>query len=304
MSNSGVRMIRVVRFLSAHLPGVTQLVNAALEAIPPYWSLSEEQIMRALKQHHDLWQRRDDDATASLEASNPPVTLVALEGDVVRAMARLHIAGDSAQIDWISGDNPEALKTLIGRIEMLALSADCVEITCGRALFGAGWYGIWGTWFPVRRVLVQAGWRIQRRWHVYTLDISALPPRREPDIPAFTCGWHMNRAAGEWIVRAFSGDEEIGSCVGWSLADLLDDHPQHSRWIVLERVVVAPEHYRRRGVASALIHEQMKFQARRGVTQALAVVPEGNSAARCLIDSLRGYYVGDSLSFVSNLSTR
>ncbi|MCS7071988.1 MAG: GNAT family N-acetyltransferase, partial [Anaerolinea sp.] len=245
--------------------------------------------------------RPDSDETAPLEMSSPPVTLVALEADTVLAAARLHITGVSARIDWIAGDDFEALKTLIGRIEMLALSADCVEIACGRALFGAGWYGIWGTWFPVRRVLTQAGWRVQQRWRVYTLDISALPPRREPNVPAFKSGWHMNRAAGEWIARAFSGDDEVGTCIAWALPGPLNDHPQHSRWILLEHVAVEPAHYRRRGIASALIHEQMGFQARRGVTQALATMPEANSAARYLIDSLRGYYVGDSLGFVATL---
>lgn len=295
-------MIRVVRFISAHLPGVTRLVNSALEAAPPYWSLEEAQVMRLLKARGSPWNRQEADDTAPLSELVPPVTLVALDGETVQAMARLRIAGSTAHIDWIAGDDHEALKALVARIEMLALSADCSEVITGRALFGGGWHGVWGAWLPVRGALTQAGWKVAQRWRIYTLDSGALPVRPAPPIPTFKLGWHMNRAAGEWIARGFADGEEVGACVGWALPGILDDHPHHNQWITLEHVVVEPPQYRRCGIAATLIHEQMRFQARRGVTQALVVLPEENIPARRLVDSLCGSHAGDSLTFRLSLT--
>lgn len=280
--------VRVVNAVAAHMPGITALVNEAMAGVPPYWSLTTDQVRRVVKAPHALWSPHYP------EAPPPSVTktLCALAGDQVLAAAGFSVHGDTAILEWIVGNLPQPLMLLAETLNERLDSSGCRTIRTGRFAFGGGWFGLWAGWVAAQALRL-SGWTVTRRWHLYTLDFATFPP--QDPVPGLTTGWHMNRAAGEWTLNAFEGNDEIATCEVWAIPDVLDDHPAYGQWVNLEYLGVEAAALRRRGIARHLLMEQLRFQIRRGVRNSHSCVEVGNVPAHTLAEAIGSRYVGDGV---------
>jgi GNAT superfamily N-acetyltransferase len=281
------------------LPSLTRLINAHTAFVPPYHHFPETAVDHVARLAHTLWESHYEDQGED-PAETQTFCIVSREN--VLAGGGLILPMDRAQpavIPWLAADPDHASETLgmlLGALTQTAAAAGFTELCDGRYAFGAGWFGVWGGWTHLLAEMQAGGFRLVEQHHILISPSALTRAVGRPSLPGYATGWHMNRLAGEWSLRAFSSDTQIGEALVWALNPAFEDSDPVVPWATLEWVEVAAR-FRRHGIASALLSEQLHFQARRGVKRLICAIHSGNHAALNLAQGLGFERAGSCSSF-------
>ena len=297
--------MEVVAFEAKHVAGVTRLANAQIASVPPYWSLSDNQVWDIL-QKESLWEIHYAD-------EEPPPwtwqveTVCVVEGERVLAAARFDTRYDVGVLGMVSGrwlvaeaDQPEALGLLLDTLTEKRGETSAAILVNGRSDFGAGWSGVPTTDALVTSMLAAKGFVPFQKWVIMTAETISEPPpqpyggylatssvRRQPasDGGSQILQWNIDEGRLEWDVQIFDGEEMIGECQSWGIPPEFKMCAGYEEWMQIEWLGVE-EAYQRRGLGRQLLGAQLQYHAGRGVKHCLLYTEVTNVAARAVNVSL------------------
>lgn len=295
--------VNVVAYDPSQLASLTQLVNAHTAFVPPHHHFSESAVDLVAVSAHSLWEPHYED-----EPDDPAETRTfcfAFNGGILAAggLVMPEERQQPSVITWLVADPDHAEDTLPPLLDAMigeARAAGFASIQDGRCAFGAGWFGIWEGWSHIISGIQAAGFTLNQRHHVLVSPQNVNLLIRRPSLPKYATGWHMNKLAGEWSLRAFSGETQIAEALVWALNPAFEMADVQPTWATLEWVEVVQD-FRRSGIARFLVSEQMLFQARRGITRLVTVVEAGNHSALRLAESLSFESTGTCVTFSHRL---
>jgi len=293
--------MQIVEYHEKLLPSLTRLINQHIAAIPPGFTLSEDEVGQIIRGGGSLWllhfpEEREPYSTG---------TICVLEHREVVAAAQWTLPKEADGIftlEWILSD-PKSwlpLKTLLHLLEKQVEMSGCRSIECGRFSFGVGWPGLPTTWKHIIDGMRDAGYRQSQTWLIMQGETSIHATLTPPPSDGLRFYWNMNKPSLEWDVTAYRGDILLGECQVWGIPPHLEDRPDLADWATVEYLGVEPP-FHRQGFGRRLLAEQMRFHARRGIQHFIVWAQTDNLAARKLNESL-GFAYGPELAVMEKSS--
>jgi hypothetical protein len=231
--------LEIVSYTASLLPELGRLVIAHIEAIPPFWTLSEAQIAYAIDNAVSLWNVHFADEP---KPSTKYATWCVIDGEhVVAALQTANFykypAPPVTHILWIAAKpaRPDALDALLAHVYMRAASAGGSEIHVNlRCPFGVGWFGIPTIWTHIGDALLRNGFEPREKWVLMSGAIDTGVAFPQPDIFHFVLRWQINESALEWDLEADSDGELIGDCSAWGIPLHFADSRGFDEWNTIE----------------------------------------------------------------------
>ncbi len=276
--------MQIVEYHEKYLPSLARLINEQVAPVPPGLQFNEEQIAWTIGQGGALWGFHYPPEREPRLVE----TLCVLEHREVVAAAQWMLPKNEDSpltLLWIVAqpDRPIPLRTLLHLIDRQADARGCGAISCSRFSFGVGWSGIPADWKHVVDTMLDMGYKKEQTWLLMSGDTSA--PVTVAKVEGLRYHWNMNKPVLEWEFNAYDGDTLAGECDVWGIPLHVEDCRGISEWAMVELVEV-PKAYRRRGIGTWLLAEQMRFHARRGVNHFMLWTGQRNRAGRKLNEKL------------------
>ncbi len=277
--------MQIVEYHEKLLPSLTALVNQHMAAIPPGFTFSEELVGRIIEQGGGLWDIHYPNEREVFTTE----TLCVLDKREVAAAAQWLMPRDTQvfSILWVFArpDQPIPARTLFHLMENRFSKSGCELVNFSRFSFGAGWFGIPVKWKHITDAMLEVGYRQTEKWRIMRGKTELAEEPAPPEVDDLRFYWNMNKPALEWNLNVYQGETEVGECEVWGMPPHLEDFPEAHQWASFEWVGVQPD-FRRHGVARRLMAEQMRFHARRGVTDMLLWTGSNNRVAKRLCKSM------------------
>jgi len=295
------------------LDSLTQLINQHIELVPPYCSVTKDQVDLILKTDN-LW---------AIHYPSDDIPLIdrridlAVSGNQVIAAAQSNILkkhsseGENRSefinyIPWIfsSPANQDGAKLLLDHIIHQSLKLKCatIEIT-ERFSFGIGWFGIPKIWEHVITALETAHFIPTKKWILMSTQLPKIRPDRlqAVDIPSdLKTNWKISEANLDWVLEICKGDTVIGESQVWGIPPHLSKSDGIQKWAMLEWLGVA-DLYKRQKIGSYLVQEQLRFQAQRNIQNLLLTTEYDNKAARDFLERQKFTYGSECWCFAKLL---
>jgi GNAT superfamily N-acetyltransferase len=260
--------MRLVPYHPGLLPDLTHLVNGHIRLVPPGWEVTEAQVTYVLSKSASLWHLHFRDDPIALETQE---TICVLEGDTLRAAAgwfhyNAGLDERRTSIAWMVSqpEYPRAQSLLLDSVIEHSRQAKSSHIETSRFAFGVGWMGIPLVWPHLIEGFNAAGFEITQKWVMMIGDTHISGNRPLPNITPFSTVWQINEHVLEWVLEAYSGQDQIADCESWGIPPHFQDCPGYDEWTTIEWLGVEGD-YQRRGVGAYLMQEQLRFQAGRRV---------------------------------------
>jgi GNAT superfamily N-acetyltransferase len=286
------------------LPRLTQLVNDHMRLVPPGWTLTQEQVAYVVSKPNAAWIAHFPEDEQRVFESH---TVCLLESQQVIAAANWFFSRSpenqivSGILSWLFGapNHANSLDALIGAFIGQAVGHGCASTYfCPRFGFGVGWFGIPGIWPHMIESIQKFGFEVEGKWVIMTGQVS--PENSDSGLGDFTLNWQIDEAKLQWELEARAGRDLVGECQAWGIPAHFRGCPGFDEWITVEWLGVE-EPYRRKRLASRLLREQMRFQARRGIKNVIVWTETNNTPARKLNESFGFSYGPECWVFQKNL---
>jgi GNAT superfamily N-acetyltransferase len=289
--------MQIVEYHEKLLPGLTRLINEQTALVPPGFALREGQVADTIAQGGSLWDIHYRREHRERELYTPEVLCVLERREVVAAAQWFFLVKEGVvSIQWLvaqPGRHVPVL-TLLHLIDKWGEMRGASAIHFARFAFGVGWFGLPATWTHIIDPMLESGYRQTEKWVLMHGDTSTYGSAVPPSVDSLQYHWNMNKPALEWELSAYRGDQLLGEAQVWGIPPHLEDCPPADEWATVELVEVEKA-YRRRGLGTWLLAEQMRFHSRRGVQHLIAWTRDGNRAARKLHRNM-GFVYGPKLA--------
>ncbi|MBI3941752.1 MAG: GNAT family N-acetyltransferase [Chloroflexi bacterium] len=272
------------------LTSLVDLVNLHSALVPPAFTFTAEQVATIVA-YNALWAHHYPETEG---AYIPEVFCARDQGQLVAAgqwsyPAELQTEESidetaTGHIDWIvakPGQLP-ALHNLLEKLTAQAQSTGCQYLNMTtRSSLGVGWFGIPTTWPHIIAGFQHSGFACSDRWLIMTASTQVLEIPQPASIPGIHLAWQENTAALEWSLSAYDEKDLVGECEAWGIPPHFRDCPDYPHWITIEWLGIEKP-YRRQGLGRWFLARQLRRQAERGISHAIAWTEVDNIAAQAV----------------------
>lgn len=276
-------MIEILSYSPMLLPELTALVNQHIEAVPPYWTLTPSQVETIVNNGGLLWDNHYPEEAPSYQT----ITLAALEDGRLVAAAQCFYPEDDyrvASLMWVMGmaGHDAALDELLRAVETQTKQRGFEVVVSSRCAFGIGWIGIPTQWDHIIRAFDRAGYNFSEKWLIMCGETGATAP----PVPGHLAqDWRVHVHASEWELYLYDGTNVVGECGAWGVPMWFEDCADFKAWTTVEWLEVG-QAYRGQGIGKALLGEQLRYQAGRGIKNVMVWCPADNTAVQRVNKSL------------------
>ena len=297
--------MRIVECSRETLPDLTRLVNSHISQIPPGWILTEAQVAHILGSESAWSSHYREDRRSFLSR-----IICALDSDRRMAAAKWkwpnpedpewrwgedyrHLGWSNerrevASLAWILADPAHAQAA---QILLSAATEQCEGLgrhtvtVSQRFEFGVGWLGIPASWTHLVAALQRAEFATEDKWVIMVGSAALSQEAAASQQTGIALRWHIDKSTTEWLLEAHVEGVVIGECEAWGIPSHFEGCNGFKEWLTIEWIGVE-EASRHRGIARALLREQMRFHHSRGVRELIAWTEPDNAPAMRLGESL------------------